>query len=150
MHTCTLSENKLIKLGCCWDNGSACVSHHCDQASIPAPCSCLIKITSVTCEKSVVQFVSTKHHGFSQDTLDFFLQLHWTHEGCPLLNLQGEQLMQLIRLSSINKKNKGTLFYSLYQFHYTAVYIHILIFTVSLLLEFCLLCVQLYSCSNLV
>ena len=37
------------------------VSHHCDQGSIPAPCSYLIKVTLVTCDKNVVQFDSTKH-----------------------------------------------------------------------------------------
>ena len=31
-------------------------------------CSFLVKITLVTCEKSVVQFVSTKHRRFSPGT----------------------------------------------------------------------------------
>ena len=33
--------------------------------STPVPYSYLIKVTLVTCEKSVVQFVSTKHRRFS-------------------------------------------------------------------------------------
>ena len=40
--------------GCCWYSGSARVSHHCDWGSIPAPYRHLIKVTLVTCEKSVV------------------------------------------------------------------------------------------------
>ena len=35
------------------------------RVRFPAPCSCLIKVTLVTCEKSVVQFDSTKHRRFS-------------------------------------------------------------------------------------
>ena len=42
--------------------------HHCNSGSIPAPCSYLVKITLVTFEKSVVQFVSTKHRRFSPST----------------------------------------------------------------------------------
>ena len=44
------------------------VSHHCDQGLIPAPCSYLIEVTLVTCEKYVVQFDSTKNHRFSPGT----------------------------------------------------------------------------------
>ena len=50
---------------CWWHSGSACVSHHCDNGSILALCSYLIKITFVTCEKSIVQFDSTKQRRFS-------------------------------------------------------------------------------------
>ena len=48
-----------------WHSGSARVSHQCDSGSIPAPCGYLIKITLVTCEKSVVKFDSTKHRRFT-------------------------------------------------------------------------------------
>ena len=48
---------------------SECVSRHNDQGSIPAPCSYQIKVILVTCEKSVVQFDSTKHRRFSPGTL---------------------------------------------------------------------------------
>ena len=51
--------------GCWWHSDSACVSHHFDSDWIPAPCSYLIKVTLVTCEKSVVQLNSTKHCRFS-------------------------------------------------------------------------------------
>ena len=51
-----------------WHSGSARVSHHCDLVLIAAPCSYLIKVTLVTCEKSVVQFDSTKHRRFSPGT----------------------------------------------------------------------------------
>ena len=54
---------------CWWHSDSAHVSHHCDLGSIPAPCSYLIKVTLVTCEKSIViQFDFTKHHRFSPGT----------------------------------------------------------------------------------
>ena len=43
-------------------------SHHCDKGSISAPCSYLNKITLVICDKSVVQFDSTKHRRFSSGT----------------------------------------------------------------------------------
>ena len=35
---------------------------------IPAPCICLIKVTLVTCEKSVVEFDSINHRWFSPGT----------------------------------------------------------------------------------
>ena len=44
------------------------VSHHCGLGSILAPCSYLNKVNLVTCEKSVVQFDSTKHRRFSPGT----------------------------------------------------------------------------------
>ena len=47
---------------------SARVSHHGDLGSGLAPCNHLSKVTLVTCEKSVVQFFSTKHRRFSPDT----------------------------------------------------------------------------------
>ena len=49
------------KAGCWLHSGSSRVSHHCDLGSIPAQFGYLIKITSVTCENSVVQFLFTKH-----------------------------------------------------------------------------------------
>ena len=55
-------------MGCWWHSGSARVSHHCDQGSIPAPYGYQIEVTLVTYEKSVVQFVSTKHRRFSPGT----------------------------------------------------------------------------------
>ena len=63
--------NKTTKLpwGADGTVGSARVSHHSDSGWIPAPCSSLIKVTLVTCEKSVVQFDSTKHRRFSPGTL---------------------------------------------------------------------------------
>ena len=39
-----------------------------DHGSIPAPCNNLIKVTLVSCEKTVVQFDSTKHRRFSPGT----------------------------------------------------------------------------------
>ena len=45
------------------------VSHHCDYGLILVPCSYLNKVTFVTCEKSVVQFDSTKHHMFPLGSL---------------------------------------------------------------------------------
>ena len=54
--------------GCWWHSGSARVPHHCDLGLIPAPHGYLIKVTLVTCEKSVVQFVSTNDHRFSLGT----------------------------------------------------------------------------------
>ena len=44
------------------------VSHHSDQGSIPAPCSYVIKVAFVTCEKSIVQFNSTKLRRFTPGT----------------------------------------------------------------------------------
>ena len=38
------------------------------KVRLPAPCSYLVKITLVTCEKSVVQFDSTKHRRFPPGT----------------------------------------------------------------------------------
>ena len=38
------------------------------RVRFPAPCRYLIKVIFVTCEKSVVQFDSTKHHRFSPGT----------------------------------------------------------------------------------
>ena len=55
-------------VGCWWHSCSACVSHHRDLGSIPDSCSYLIKVTFVTCEKSVVHFVYTKHCWFSLGT----------------------------------------------------------------------------------
>ena len=40
-----------------------------DWGSIPASRSYLIKVTFLTCEKSVVQFDSTRHRRFSPSTL---------------------------------------------------------------------------------
>ena len=45
--------------------GAARVSHYHDEDSTPVPCSCLIKVTLVTCEISVIQFHSIEHRGFS-------------------------------------------------------------------------------------
>ena len=54
----------LVAQWCC-----TCLSRlRLDLSSIPAPCSYLIKVTFVTCEKSVVQFDSTKHVRFSLGT----------------------------------------------------------------------------------
>ena len=49
---------------------SACVSHTCGHmyTSSPAPHSCLIKVTVVTCVKSVVLFDSSKHYKFPLGT----------------------------------------------------------------------------------
>ena len=51
-----------------WHCGSVLVSHLCDLGLIPAPYSRLIKITKVTCERSVVKFGSTKHRKFAVGT----------------------------------------------------------------------------------
>ena len=61
---------------CCTTFSTVAPPHHprCESASmydcssIPPPCSYLIKVTFVTCEKSVVQFDSIKHRRFSPDT----------------------------------------------------------------------------------
>ena len=45
-----------------------CKCHHCDLGSIPASCSYLIKVTLVTCDKSVIQCDSFKHRRFSPGT----------------------------------------------------------------------------------
>ena len=55
-------------------------------SSIPAPCSHLIKVTLVTCEKRVMQFDFTKHRRFSPCTLvsscsntgPMRVRLYWT------------------------------------------------------------------------
>ena len=41
---------------------------HMSLTTILAPCNYLIRVTFVTCEKSVVQFDSTKHRRFCPDT----------------------------------------------------------------------------------
>ena len=61
---CDLDRTDSVTLGVL----VARVSHHCNSGSIPAPCSHLIKITLVTCEKNVVHFDSTKHRRFSPGT----------------------------------------------------------------------------------
>ena len=45
-------------------------SQHCDKGSTPAPCRniYLIKVTLFKCEKSAVEFDSTKHRRFSLGT----------------------------------------------------------------------------------
>ena len=44
---------------------------YCILGSVLAACSYLIEVTLVTCEKSVVQFDSTKHRRFSPGTMVF-------------------------------------------------------------------------------
>ena len=79
--------------GCWWHSSSARVSHNSDEGLIPAPCSYLIKVNSVTCEKSAVQFDPTKHRRFSPGTpVSSCGNTGPMHEGWPLLDLKGEQL----------------------------------------------------------
>ena len=61
-------NNELCYKRCWWLSDSARVSHRCDSGLIQAPCGYLVKVTLVTCEKSVVQFDSTKHRRFSLGT----------------------------------------------------------------------------------
>ena len=68
-----------------WCAGSTVVvrvSHHCDQGSISAAYSYLIKVTLVTCEMSVVQFVSTKHRRFSPGNLVSSCSRGGFRQGC--------------------------------------------------------------------
>lgn len=60
--------------GYLWRNGSARDSHHTDQGSIVAQRYYLIKITFVICEKSVLQFDSTKNRKFFSGYPGFLLQ----------------------------------------------------------------------------
>ena len=60
--------NAKPNMGCWWHSGNAHVRHDCDSGSIPTPCNYLIKVTLVTCEKSIIQFDSTKHRRFSLGT----------------------------------------------------------------------------------
>ena len=41
------------------------VSYLSNSGLIPAPCTSLIEVTLITCEKSVFEFDSTKHRWFS-------------------------------------------------------------------------------------
>ena len=72
--------------------GSARVSHHCDKGLIPAPCGYVIKITFVTCEKSVVQFVPIKYRRFSPGTPVFSCSNTGPMSGGPYLTFRENTL----------------------------------------------------------